>query len=200
LVTAAGLLSESVTGMPPTAIGMVHRRRYGEAPNSETVLMEFLKWLGDTPVAHWVSDNMIVYYGLLAGHAIGMGVVVGFVYMLSARVLGFGRDIPLVTFAPLYRLVWASFGLNFATGILLFSANPRNLVENTPFLLKLTFIGLGGVSLWALNRSLEAEPAPVSAGGTTASARSRTLALTTALVWTAAIVSGRIIAYTVKYI
>ena len=162
--------------------------------------MEFLNWLGDSPLAHWVSENMLVYYSLLAGHAIGMGVVVGFVYMLSARVLGFGLDIPLTIFDRLYHLTWAAFGLNFATGLLLFSANPRNLLENPPFLLKLTFIALGGIALWALSRSLQAEPLPVSAGGTVASARSRAWALATILVWTAAIVSGRIIAYTVKYI
>jgi hypothetical protein len=162
--------------------------------------MEFLNWLGASPLAHWVSENMIVYYSLLAGHAIGMGVVVGFVYMLSARVLGFGLDIPLTVFDRLYHLTWAAFGLNFATGVLLFCANPRNLLENPPFILKLSFIALGGVSLWALSRSLQAEPVPVSAGATPASARSRALALTTVLLWTAAIVSGRIIAYTVKYV
>ena len=162
--------------------------------------MEFLNWLGASPLAHWVSENMEVYYSLLAGHAIGMGVVVGFVYMLSARVLGFGGDIPLSIFDRLYHLTWAAFGLNFATGVLLFSANPRNLLENPPFLLKLSFIAVGGVMLWALSRSLQAEPLPVSAGATAASARSRTLAWATILVWTAAIVSGRIIAYTVKYV
>jgi hypothetical protein len=162
--------------------------------------MEFLNWLGDSPLAHWVSENMLIYYSLLAGHAIGMGVVVGFVYMLSARVLGFGVDIPLTIFDRLYHLTWAAFGLNFATGILLFSANPRNLLENPPFLLKLTFIALGGVALWALSRSLQAEPLPVSAGGAAASARSRAWAFATAFMWTAAIVSGRIIAYTVKYV
>ena len=162
--------------------------------------MEFLNWLGASPVAHWVSDNMEVYYSLLAGHAIGMGVVVGFVYMLAARVLGFGLDIPLTVFDRLYHLTWAAFGLNFATGLFLFSANPRNLLANPPFILKLSFIALGGVGLWALSRSLQAEPVAVSAGGTTASARSRTLALVTLLLWTAAIVSGRIIAYTVKYV
>ena len=162
--------------------------------------MEFLNWLGASPLAHWVSDNMIVYYTLLAGHAIGMGVVVGFVYMLSARVLGFSPDIPLTIFDRLYHLIWAAFGLNFATGVLLFSANPRNLLANAPFVLKLSFIALGGVALWALSRSLQAEPVPVAAGGTVASARSRTLAIVAILLWTAAIVSGRIIAYTVKYV
>jgi hypothetical protein len=161
--------------------------------------MEFLNWLGASPLAHWVSENMLVYYSLLAGHAIGMGVVVGFVYMLSARVLGFG-DIPLTVFDRLYHLTWAAFGLNFATGIFLFSANPRNLVENPPFVLKLSFIAFGGVALWALSRSLQAEPVAVSTGGAAASARSRMWALIAALVWTAAIVSGRIIAYTVKYV
>ena len=162
--------------------------------------MEFLDWLGGSPLAHWVSDNMEVYYTLLAGHAIGMGIVVGFVYMLSARVLGFAADMPLAIFDRLYHLTWAAFGLNFMTGVLLFCANPGNLLANPPFLLKLTFIALGGVALWALSRSLQNEPAAVSGGAAVASSRSRTLAFAALLLWTAAIVSGRIIAYTVKYI
>lgn len=161
--------------------------------------MEFLVWLSRSPLGAWVSENQLVYYGLLSGHAIGMGIVVGVVYMLGARVLGFSRGLPLEVFDRLYGLAWAGFWLNFTTGTVLFAANGNHLVENPPFLLKLTFIGLGGVSLWALTRTLRAEPGALAAGAS-ASSRAKTIAFVAISLWTAAIVSGRIIAYTIKYV
>ncbi len=161
--------------------------------------MEFLDWLGHSPLGVWVSEYQLAYYGLLAGHAIGMSIVVGIVFILGARILGFSKALPFEVFEQLYRLAWAGFGLNLLTGLLLFAANGRHLIENRPFLLKLTFIALGGLTLWALTRSLRAEPTGFATGGP-ASARSRSIALLMLLLWTAAIISGRVIAYTIKYV
>lgn len=161
--------------------------------------MEFLDWLSRSPLGAWVVENQLVYYGLLSCHAIGMSIVVGIVFMLGVRVLGFGRAVPYATFEQLYRLAWAGFGLNFLTGLLLFAANGRHLVENPPFLLKLTFIALGGLALWSLARTLQAEPQGTSGGGR-ASTRAKTIAVIMVALWTAAILCGRIIAYTIDYV
>ncbi len=161
--------------------------------------MEFLDWLSRSPLGTGVSENQVVYYGLLSGHAIGMSIVVGIIFVLGARVLGFARAVPIRTFEQLYRLAWAGFGLNLLTGLLLFAANGRHLFENTPFLLKLTFIALGGLALWAVSRSLAADPRDVAGEGRP-SARSKSIAVVMLLLWTAAIISGRIIAYTIKYV
>ena len=159
--------------------------------------MEFLQSLSQSPLFSWVSGQQLAYYSLLSGHAIGMGVVVGIVYMLCARVLGF-TGVPLAIFDRLYQLAWAGFVLNLITGLLLFAANGKHLIENTPFILKLTFIALGGVSLWGMSRALAAQPAGTAQVG--ASPQARVLAVVTLLLWTAAIVCGRIIAYTISYI
>ncbi len=161
--------------------------------------MEFLEWLGRSPLGSWVSENQLVYYGLLSGHAIGMGVVVGIVFMLGARVLGLSKSLPYDVFEQLYRLAWAGFGLNLLTGLFLFAANGRHLIENPPFLLKLTFIALGGLTLWALTRTLAAAPGGLGTGGP-ASTRAKSITAVMLLLWTAAIISGRIIAYTIKYV
>jgi hypothetical protein len=160
--------------------------------------MEFLDWLAQSPIGQVVKGNTLVYYGMLSTHAVGMAAVVGVVFMLSARVFGFSRDLPLAQFGRLYQIAWVGFTLNLLSGLALFASNGRHLIENTPFLLKLTFIALGGLSLWALTRSITEQSAQLQSGGQL-SIGAKGLAFITFSLWTAAIVCGRIIAYTIKY-
>ena len=160
--------------------------------------MEFLDWLAQSPLGVWVSESGYAYYMLLSGHAVGMAVVVGTAFMLCVRVLGFGKLVPVSLFDRLFLLAWAGFGLNALTGLLLFSANGRNLIQNGPFLWKLALIGLGGILLWALGRSLEGDKVRLATTGS-ASTRSMTVAALTLACWVAAIIAGRVIAYTIQY-
>jgi hypothetical protein len=161
--------------------------------------MGIFEWLPQSSVGLLVSETQTVYYGLLAGHAIGMGIVVGVVWMFAARVLGFANRMPFGVFERLFRLTWAGFALNAVTGVLLFCANANNLVQNTPFLLKISFIAAGGLSAWFLGRAVGLQSAQLERGGT-ATAGTKMLAILTVALWTSAIIAGRIIAYTVDYI
>jgi hypothetical protein len=160
--------------------------------------MRFLEWLGQSSLGVWVSESGYGYYLLLAGHAIGMAIVVGTAFMLCARVLGFRKSVPIDIFDRLFQLAWIGFALNALTGVGLFAANGKNLVQNAPFLWKLTFIALGGIALWFLARTLETDQPQLAATGE-ASGRAKVIATLTLACWTAAIIAGRIIAYTIKY-
>jgi hypothetical protein len=85
------------------------------------------------------------------------------------------------------------------TGVILFMANGPNLVKNPPFLMKLTFIGIGGLFVWALWRQLMSERAFVIDADGAASAKAKMLAAVTIAFWVAAIMSGRLIGYTIDY-
>ena len=161
--------------------------------------MEFLQWLADSPVGIWVSSSETYgYYILLSVHAIGMGIVAGVILMLCARLLGFARDLSLNIFDKLFTIAKYGFFFNALSGAALFAANGTNLVKNVPFLLKLTFIVLGGIGLLLTSRSVERERAMLS-NGEAASVKIKVLAFVTGLLWIAAILSGRIIAYTISY-
>lgn len=160
--------------------------------------MEFLNWLAATGLATTIKESAWTYYGLLGIHAIGMGMVVGSVFMLCLRLNGFSGALPISLFDSLFRFAWWGFYANLGTGLLLFASNGPNLIVNLPFLLKITFIVLGGITTMVLWRRIESERADLMAGDP-ATAATRTFALFDFALWLSAIVAGRIIAYTIDY-
>jgi hypothetical protein len=162
-------------------------------------MTDFLVALQATPFADWVLTSTFGYYALLAGHALGMAIVVGTVFMLCLRVLGFAKDQPLLQFERLFGFAAAGFVLNLGTGLTLFAANGPNLAKNPPFLLKISLIVLGGVFLLLLWRRVMSERAVIVDAGGPASTQARALALITFGLWLCAIMAGRLIAYTIDY-
>ncbi len=161
--------------------------------------MNFLTSLQENPIGAWVLSSDYGYYICLVGHAIGMSVVVGALLMVCIRVLGFSKEQPLLQFEPLFAVAWAGFLLNAVTGLALFMANGPNLVKNPPFLIKIAFIFGGGLYMWALWRRLETDRAVVLDANGPASIRAKILAVATMAFWVAAIMAGRLIAYTIDY-
>ena len=161
--------------------------------------MGFLQWLANSPLGVWVSSSETYgYYILLSVHAIGMSIVAGVIFMLCVRLLGYAKDLPVNVFDRLFSIAKWGFVFNALSGVGLFAANGINLVKNVPFLLKLTFILVGGVSLLLMARAVVTERDAISSGAQ-ASAKIKTLAVITATLWVAVILSGRIIAYTIRY-
>ena len=160
--------------------------------------MSFLETLQASPIAEWVRDSDYGYYIVLAGHAVGMGVVAGAMLMLALRVYGFARTSSILIFDRLFSIAWLGFVLNAITGVVLFTSNAERLVTNAAFLIKLGLIVVGGFAGWALWRAVQAELTEFEAAGV-GSSRLKALAALTALLWTAAIVAGRIIGYTIRY-
>jgi hypothetical protein len=66
-------------------------------------------------------------------------------------------------------------------------------VTNVPFILKMVFVVLGTVTLVAMQQLLKRDASALEAGRV--STRGRGLALGSALFWTLAVVTGRLIAY-----
>lgn len=153
--------------------------------------MEFLQWLESTGISIWIRESFYGYYIMLNLHAIGMALVVGVVLMLNIRVLGYGTGVPLRVFDQLLTIGWIGFAVNAASGVLIFAAQGPRYLSNTPFLIKMLLILLGGLSMWALGRILRnAGPnAEVGGGG-------KAFAVLSILFWIGAIIAGRVIAYT----
>ncbi len=160
--------------------------------------MNFLEGLQQTVMARWVLESDYGFYILLAGHAVGMAVVAGAMFMLAIRVLGYGKDEPMAVFDRLYPVAWWGFALNALTGTILFAANGIHLFQNLAFVLKLVMIALGGVAVFALARGVRQDQAFFE-GRASASLRSKVLAVATLGLWTGAIIAGRVIGYTMTY-
>jgi hypothetical protein len=79
-------------------------------------------------------------------HFIGLSLLMGIVFLLDLRVLGFMKN---VSFPTLHRLLpWATlgFGLNVMTGILFFVGAPEQYVNSAVFQWKMIFVLVAGVN------------------------------------------------------
>ena len=80
-------------------------------------------------------------------HIIGIALLVGNLALVELRVLGLGRDLPMLPLGALaLRLSLAGFALAATSGLLMFSARPAELLANQAFLFKLVLLALCGVN------------------------------------------------------
>jgi len=154
-------------------------------------ILESLVWLENSALGQWVASSTYGEPILLCFHAIGMGVVVGIVWIFDLRILGAPPRYPMTIFHGLKMVGWAGFVMNLLSGVALFAGYGSRLIVNTNFQLKMLFIVLGGLSLWGLSRIISRQgvdgPFSLTAKG---------MAVVSAVMWGLAIYTGRYIAYT----
>jgi hypothetical protein len=134
-----------------------------------------------------LASHPIAYPALEVLHLVGIALLLGSLVLLELRVWGLGPELPLRPLARLALTVTlAGFGLALCSGLLLFAAQPAEMLSNRAFLIKLVLVLLAGVNAaWFHARD--------SLGRCDALARVQTV--WSLGLWLAAIVSGRWIAY-----
>lgn len=135
----------------------------------------------------WIASHPIAYPALEVLHITGIALLLGSLVLLDLRVWGLSPELPL---RPLARLALsvtlAGFGLLVCSGLLMFAANPAELLSNRAFLIKLGLVQLAGLNAaWFHGRN--------SLARCDGLARAQTV-LSTGL-WLGAIICGRWIAY-----
>jgi hypothetical protein len=156
----------------------------------------FLGWLEGTSLALAMRSSLWLYPVVEIFHIFGFVVLVGSVAMFDFRVLGWSRFLPVQALGR-HLLPWsaASLLLIVPAGLLMFSAHPRDFVDNRVFLLKLALIATAGInallfhlgvyrSVATWNTTL---PAPLLA---------RFHAAASLFIWMVVIGCGRLLAYT----
>ena len=137
------------------------------------------------------SNSIWAYPTVLTLHTLGMMVLAGAAAMIDLRLLGFGRGIPLGSMRTLFQVVWAGLLLNAVTGSMLFVADATKRGTSVIFLVKMLLIVVGVVTIVMIKRDVfDSSAEPVTVSGT-----ARLLALTSLLAWSAAISTGRLLAY-----
>lgn len=154
--------------------------------------MSFLVWLEESGLAEWVRSSVAGYPIMISSHAVGMAVMVGIALMLDLRLLGAFRDMRLSAVQPFLTVAWIGFGINFLSGAGLFAAQATSYITDFVFLLKIGLVAAGA----ATAATLQAVIGRDSAAWTGAPPLSvRALAAVSILLWTGAIVTGRLVAY-----
>src|ERR1044071_7405798 len=143
----------------------------------------FLVWLENTALSEWVvgSPSILAFPGILALHAIGMGIAAGLAGVLDLRILGVARGVPLVEFRRFQPVLWGGFWLNAVSGVLLLVGYPTKALTNPVFYLKLLLIAIAMVLYVRIDRLIR------SGDGAPLATRSlRRLAITSLVCWSGA--------------
>jgi hypothetical protein len=154
----------------------------------------FLVWLESTALSEWVtgSPSMLAFPGILALHAIGMGLAAGLAGVLDLRILGVARGVPLVEFRRFQPVLWGGFWLNAVSGVLLLVGYPTKALTNPVFYLKLLLIAVAMVLFVRIDRLIRSgDPADPATARTL-----RRFAVTSLVCWAGAVTAGRLLAYT----
>lgn len=135
----------------------------------------------------WIVSHPYAYPVLEVLHIVGISLLVGNLVLFELRVWGFGVRLPVQPLADLaLRLSLAGFALVVCSGLLMFAGQPREMMDNQAFVVKMGLVMCAGVNAsWFHAR-----------GGV--QRLDRTARLQTALsmgLWLAVIICGRWIAY-----
>ena len=89
--------------------------------------------------------------------------------------------------------MWLGFGINLLSGVALLLAYPAKALTNGVFYLKMALVVLGVYIAVRINRELSSNDGAL---GHAVAFAARRWAMASLLTWTAAIVTGRLLAYT----
>ena len=135
----------------------------------------------------WIASHPVAYPALEVLHITGIALLLGSLVLLELRVWGFGAELPIRPLAKLALSVTVcGFALVLCSGLLMFAANPAEMLSNRAFLIKLGLVHLAGINAaWFHGRDSLARSDRL--------ARLQTLFSTG--LWLGAIICGRWIAY-----
>jgi hypothetical protein len=159
------------------------------------IVTDFTAWLETTALSVWIreSPSLLAFPFILIVHAWGMGFLAGSNAAVDLRILGFAPKVPLKAMTKFYPVMWFGFVINAISGVLLLIGYPTKALTNPVFYIKLVCIAIGMVlMIWLRRNVVRAEGMPL--------ARGKTVAAISLLVWAGAIVAGRLLAYTCKFL
>lgn len=157
-------------------------------------MTDLLASIEGSALAAWTreSPSIWAYSTILTLHTFGLAIVAGANAVIHCRLLGVAPRIPIGALSPLFPIMWWAFALNFVTGILLFMADATTKAAQLVFYVKLATIALALLVTVAVAKSLRREAGAIDA---TIPSNLRMLAMLSLVLWTAAIVAGRLLAY-----
>lgn len=166
-------------------------------------MFDFAEWLQATPLSIAIQSTGWVVPLFQSIHILMIGIVFISILMIALRVLEKVRmDQAFVDvwnrFSP---WMWTGLVIMVLSGIVLVIGEPLRQFSSLSFWLKMGLLAIGATSAILFSRSLKAatEPGLLPAGGDPQfSARTRSAAVVTIVLWLAIIFLGRAIAYDVE--
>jgi hypothetical protein len=153
-----------------------------------------LEWLENTQFSTWVRGDFWGWPLVLTIHALGTALVIGFIFIISLRLLGLFGLLPYSSLHRLFPVIWVALAIQLLSGFVLWMTKPTQYVADGAFMLKFALVVAGGILTLFLYRTIMREAASWEAKGTT-SPRGVTFVAATLLVWSSVLVASRLIAH-----
>lgn len=126
-------------------------------------------------------------------HTVGLAMIVGPNAVLDLRILGAGSRLPIEALRPVFRIMLFGFIVNASTGLVLFVSEAAEKGMLWVFYVKLSLIALALIAAFRTKRMIFGADGAASVGRIPGSAK--VVAVLSLLLWSGAIVAGRLMAY-----
>jgi hypothetical protein len=157
--------------------------------------MGWVEAIENSAYAVWVreSPSIFAFTSILSLHAIGLAIIVGINTVIALRLLGFVTALPVAPLRKLFPWMYIGFTINALSGLSLLAANLSNDIHNWVFLTKLTLIALAMANLELTRAKIFDDPAVIA--GELLPQSVRKFAIASLVLWTLAIIAGRLSEY-----
>ncbi|MEQ1577477.1 MAG: DUF6644 family protein [Hyphomicrobium sp.] len=161
-------------------------------------LEDLLNAVDQSAVSVAVRESLYIYPALETMHAIGLGLLFGSILAFDLRVLGVHKALPMQLLGRhLLPWVWVGFGINAASGLLMFASDAVKFSSNFALQAKFMLLVLAGTNALIFEKRLH----PVRTGGPSADkgksspGSAKLSAALSIVLWLAIITAGRMIAF-----
>lgn len=159
-------------------------------------MREVLVWLEASAASVFVREwpSILGFPTILFLHTLGLAMVAGAAIAIDLWILQRPLRLTAVHIAGLNKMMWLGFGINLLSGLALLLAYPAKALTNGVFYLKMALV-LAAVYVSA---RIHREFVPTDSAGVAAgiAPEARRWAVASLICWFAAIVTGRLLAYT----
>ena len=159
-------------------------------------MVQFTGWLSQTSFSLAIQTHEWIVPTIQSIHIVAIGIVLGSVFMIVLRVLGWaGRDQSLMEITRRFGpWLFGALCVMLATGILMVVGEPARELLAFSFWLKMSLVVVGTIIAAAFQIALRRNQADWE-NSIARSLSAKSLAIFTLLIWIAIIILGRLIAY-----
>jgi energy-coupling factor transporter transmembrane protein EcfT len=157
-------------------------------------MSDFLIGLENTGVSIFIreSSSFWGFPAILTAHAFGYCFILATNALVSARILGYAKSIPLKPLRRLFPVMWVGLIVTAITGGLLVMAAAEKRVPNPILWVKMVFIFVATPMMWKFQMKVFEDP---SVDEQNLPASARTMAVLQVALWMLILISGRLIPY-----
>jgi hypothetical protein len=152
-----------------------------------------LESLGNSDFALWVNQSWGWPIALTV-HAFGTATIVGLMFIIGLRLLGFFRTIPYTSLNRLIPLIWIAFVFQAISGFTLWMTKPAQYMADGMFEVKFSLVIIAFIVMFYFHGTMRRETAGWETAGTVSS-RGLKLGVAMCLLWAGVTIGGRLTAY-----